>query len=219
MQEMTIDVIADFVKLIGDTPCVLTVLGGEPTLHPRFFEILQLLKSTNYEEIIVLSNGTIPITPVDGITYSLTYHKMNEFQHNCFIKNCLKIKHSDCKLRIELTSPEPIFEKFGLKKYVRQLWIDGKPRSKFAKNIHSECFWLNGKKFLTRDILKLKLNKFKGWKCLIHDFEVRADRTIKFECTDNIIRFNEFEPDKDYLIKCPYQYCSPECLLESIKFK
>lgn len=219
MQEMTVDVITDFVELLGNTPCVLTILGGEPTLHPRFNDFLQLLKSTNYEEIIVLSNGTIPITPVDGVTYSLTYHRMNEFQRNCFIKNCLKIKLHGCKLRIELASPDPIFEKYGLKKYVRQLWIDGKPEPKFAENIHSEYFWLNGRKFSTKDILKLKLNKFKGWKCLVHDFEVLADRTIKFECTDNIIRFDEFEPDKDYWVRCPYEKCSPECLLEAIKVK
>lgn len=218
MPEFSIGLAEKFVKLVVNTRCTLSVLGGEPTLCKNLNDILKILSKTNHDEIIVLSNGTIPITPVPGIIYQLTLHDISARQRKTFIDNCRKIAAQDTRnLLVELRSfDEEIIQEFGA--CVRQLWIDGKPSVEFAENIHSSTYYYNGIKINAKDVLNMQLNRFKGWSCLIHDFAVYGNGAVKFSCLDTTFSFENFEPYRDYIVQCPYRKCQPECLLESIKF-
>lgn len=217
MPEMTLDVVKSFVKMLGSERCTISVLGGEPSLHKDFNKILDLLLGSNHEEIIVLSNGTVPLEPVPGVQYSLTLHKCSERQYKTFLENCQKIKEN-AELVIELTEEnQDIQGEFS--ENVRELWIDAKPSHIFAENVHSPFYYLNGAKVSAEQVLKMGLNRFKGWSCLVHDFAVYGDGTIKPACTNSKIPIRDFNPSLDYVIKCPNLKCAPECMLESIKFK
>ncbi|MGQ0716178.1 MAG: radical SAM protein [Pseudonocardiales bacterium] len=41
----------------------LTILGGEPTLHPDYIRIIRLAKQFGYEHVITTSNGLIEPAP------------------------------------------------------------------------------------------------------------------------------------------------------------
>lgn len=239
MPEMSLRVVKSFVEMVKGSRCTISVLGGEPTLHREFNQVLELLLETDHEEIIVLSNGTVPIIPVDGITYYLTFHSAigasrnlgnlstacnldtvgashQDRKYRNFISNCRKIDPSH--LIIELTEPSAeIQEEFP--QSVRELWIDAKPTRVFAENVHSPFYYLNGVKISAEQVLKLGLNRFKGWKCLVHDFDVLGDGTVRPVCTSRKIPFSDFDPTLDYVITCTQSKCTPECMLESIKFK
>ena len=233
MPEMPLRVVESFVEMVKETRCTISVLGGEPTLHREFNQVLELLLETDHEEIIVLSNGTVPITPVDGITYYLTLHSAvgasrnldtidtlsashQDRKYRNFISNCRKIDPSH--LIIELTEPSAEIQA-EFPQSARELWIDAKPTRVFAENVHSPFYYLNGIKISAEQVLKLGLNRFRGWKCLVHDFDVFGDGTVRPVCTSRKIPFPDFDPTLDYVITCTQSKCTPECMLESIKFK
>lgn len=54
-----IGLILDFADQNKNEEFNLTVSGGEPFLHPRFVEIMELIRSHNFGEVVVTTNGSL----------------------------------------------------------------------------------------------------------------------------------------------------------------
>ena len=72
------DVLFPNLKMISDNTYLdVSILGGEPTLHPRFNEVLSFLKSLSNTRVSITSNGTNGYKnneKSDKIRWAFTYH-------------------------------------------------------------------------------------------------------------------------------------------------
>lgn len=210
--------------------CNCCILGGEPTLHPRFYDFVNDLAPL-VERCVILTNGTIPIKhkPQPSVLYQLSLHETQAKQKHVstFIENCKKLLDWGAQFEVLLTFETPLgnlveraLTELGAGANIRQLHIDLANSEHRAKNCHSDSYVLNGKGLTYERVIKLRLNRFKGWWCNIIDFNVLQDGKVHLSChPDLAIPIEDIDMNKNYFIKCKVKECTRECYLESLKFR
>lgn len=235
-----IDTIKDFIKSTKNLKQYdVSFMGGEPTLHPQFKEILQLLYNEPNNYISLLSNGSIPlknklILDVNNkFNIQITYHstQMNEKLDKNFIENIKFLKQNNFDFNISFTFTDNKSKKmynllkydllkYDYKKYLFQIYIDCDYQNKIENNCDCDGFIFNGKFFTLSQILKIKFFRFKNWLCYDNIINVYEDGHYDQYCgsLNGHLKDTAFN-DYFQFIKCNRNKCDHLCGLCKVKIK
>jgi MoaA/NifB/PqqE/SkfB family radical SAM enzyme len=174
-------------------PIRLSFTGGEPTVHPKFKELLQYCKHVGISWISVTTNGTLPfefynMLPIDQLVFSVHF----EYDWMRVCNTLMKVSattnisviaqlmaHHD--YMIEVKSMYYRLKDEGVPITIRRIrWTEGDhdlfDDMRYDQNdldwilentatVKPNCV-LDGVELLhANDIIKLHKNKFKGWSC------------------------------------------------------
>ena len=182
----------DKLKALGK-PIRLSFTGGEPTVHPKFKELIQYCNHVNISWISVTTNGTLPFEfynnlNVDQLVFSLhleydwlrVYDTMSKLAEASKVKliaqimchhehmnaaytlfaRCLQAHIPSTLRRIRWTEGDhDLFD--DMKYHPDDLnWI-----KKQEATVQGNCVIDDKEIIHSNDVIKLHLNKFKGWDC------------------------------------------------------
>ena len=189
-------------------PCLL---GGEPLLNIKILNFLidQYNKLKNVKHITITTNGSIDIKKVsinNKVKFIFSYHYQyfdkfkNQFLNN--INYCINNK-IPYLISIQYKDDINFNSLINYNLYVNPI-SNTKTNSKQYDNLMSLYQIKNGSNVYQlneRQIIQLKLNSFKNWRCYLRWYNFNIDGTITAGCNNQINYY------KDY-IKCPNNYCS-----------
>jgi MoaA/NifB/PqqE/SkfB family radical SAM enzyme len=178
-------------------PIRLSFTGGEPTVHPKFCELLMYCKHVGISWISVTTNGTLPTEfysslPIDQLVVSIHF----EYDWMRVVKTAMKVRamsnisvigqimahHNYMK---EVVQVQAMLLQDGTPSTVRRIrWTEGdhdlfddmryhpddlKLVKRLESTVKANTVIINNDKteklYHANDIIKLHLNKFKGWSC------------------------------------------------------
>jgi len=193
-------------------PYNLGLLGGEPTVHPHYYKLLNYLGDNlkDSDMLYVVTNGVgdfsdHPILPNLGILWSYhpEYVNEEEFLHNV---NIMKDKGVRYKINIMLhpgrkywaqikafiytcreldmrIHPHFMYSNvYTLFKYSKDFW----DYFAFLEEITEKDLHLKGDLYNDYTLFKNKLNVFTGWDCYNNNYEINVDGTVNQFCKNNI---------------------------------
>jgi MoaA/NifB/PqqE/SkfB family radical SAM enzyme len=182
----------DKLMILGK-PVRLSFTGGEPTVHPKFRELIQYCKHVGISWISVTTNGTLPYTfysslEVDQLVFSihLEYDWKRVFNTLESILDLTKIQviaqimahhdHMDAAMelrtRCEISSIPSTVRRIRWTEGDHDLFNDMRYRSDHLTWVKEQDATVQGNCVIdesiimhANDIIKRHLNKYKGWIC------------------------------------------------------
>ena len=174
-------------------PIRLSFTGGEPCVHPKFQELVQYARFKNIHWISVTTNGTRPfefyrILPVDQYVFSIhfEYDWMRVIDTIRKLADTTKIKligqimaHHDHMTHVRIA--RQILNNESIPSTVRRIrWTEGDHDlfddmryhpddlnwiKEQDATIQGNCIIDDKEVIHSNDVIKLHLNKYKGWSC------------------------------------------------------
>lgn len=208
----------------------ISLLGGEPTLHPHFNKIVdELTHCENIKEVLIYTNGVKHIDIINNkVKVVFAFHPT---ENNEFLKE--NILHCKCNKKISLSLVENFKDEIvKMYNFAKDNCIEieptfiSNPKSKKCKIpdiIPSEkirVYEFDDKLYNLTEVYDKHLDHFKNWKCYINSYEIDVDGECRRECSKNKYNINNiFKNMKyDYII-CKYNKCTDQCLLDYTKIK
>lgn len=201
--DMSIDTVyslATQLKLL-EHPVIINITGGEPTLHPRLYDIISIL-SQCASNIIVFTNASKKLLRAN-CSYTVSLHPQSR----------LKLVYSHIKEVKDLVNRVYIMESLSKSaQHQAQVMFDEfntrlEPLAQYNTKLSPgpRDLIFNGHPISFRELVALKLNRFKGWQCHRACMDILADGTISSRCF----------PDAsvqtiDSWITCTNEYCTYE---------
>lgn len=206
----------------------INLLGGEPLMHPRLDTILKIFSElNNVNEITITSNGshdkTSVISKYPNVKMNISYHASEvEFSHFLEI---LEMYNNIGKLNVVTVMMDEDYSK-DIKDLIRikdnypctlfeQHYpiIDGEFYNIYendSKDDFEKIFQIDDSEPITYDeVVRNKLNRFKGCRCEIKRVGIQIDGSVKENCKYTRDK-NIF---KNYTLADRYMICDmPECL-------
>jgi MoaA/NifB/PqqE/SkfB family radical SAM enzyme len=179
--------------ILLEKPIRLSFTGGEPCVHPKFQELLQYCKHVGIKWISVTTNGTLPFEfyatlPIDQLVVSMHF----EYNWNKVIDTVKKLSDSSnisviCQIMahhnhmLDVRIAHGIVKSLEIPYTIRRIrWTEG-DHDLFddmryhpddlqwiidnSSTVNANCV-IDDKDLLhANDVIKLHLNKFKGWSC------------------------------------------------------
>ena len=177
-------------------PVRLSFTGGEPTVHPKFPELIKYCKHVGINWISVTTNGTLPYEfyaslPVDQYVFSIhfeydwmrvstTLRKLADMTKIALIGQIMA--HHDHMIPAKIT--REVLTQEGVPSTVRRIrWTEGNHDLFDDMRYHpDDLAWIKEQESTVpgntvfdpdgisqiihaNDVIKLHLNKFKGWTC------------------------------------------------------
>ena len=176
---MSMDVIGDLAAQIAllDVPVIVNITGGEPTLHANLYDIVHMLEE--HCSVIIFTNGSKKLKRCK-CSYTISLHPQTNlslaYKHACEVKdlvNRVYVMESLNDARVRLASD--MFKEFPLRiepLVHSHISLDPGPRD-LLYNDHPISF---------RELVALKLNRFKGWMCRRSRIDVLVDGTVASRC-------------------------------------
>ena len=208
----------------------ISLLGGEPTLHPHFYEIISsFTKIKNIKEVIIYTNGVKPIDIIDDkVRVVFAFHPS---ENNVNLKkNILSCK---CNKKISLSLVKKFQNEIkDMYNFAVNNSIEIEPT--FITNPKNKHFLIpkiiqyenhrvydyNGTKYNLLEVCDNNLDNFKGWKCYINSYEIDVDGECRRECSSKKYDINNMFKDMKYdYIVCKCDKCVEQCLLDYTKIK
>lgn len=221
---------------------VLSILGGEPTLHPELNKIVEYASNVkNIIKIEVFTNGRKPLKlkKVPKLTVNFSFHPSQTdgkqiLENTKYLMNleipfaitCLYERDSDnfYNFMNELEKRNLInFANIGIvDSHIKSRPLHVKiPDNKLFHKANERIFERNSKLYTLNEIRDQKLNDFYGWKCYKRCLRVLVDGTVYIVGGDNVgLSYDEF---KNYTVRV--DICSGHCcnddnnLLYNLKVK
>ena len=197
------------------------ILGGEPTLHPKLYDIINLFTD---HDVKVYTNGLRPLKRIKG-QYSVTCHEFKDIRR--ILDNINSVRDLVSKVKImldgnnldEALSASRKFMDEGFSVEFRAIddhyeYYQGVPENIIENTPISEVYY----KEENGEVQEIKLEEygnidFSGLWCLPHVISLYPNNKGTINCTMiNNIRKNIFKP-----IKCQKSKCRL-CYLESTKY-
>ena len=221
----------------------LSILGGEPTLHPNLLEIIDIFSEVpNVRDLVVFTNGLSPkifkiiecVRHPERLKINLSFHPSEVKNLPKFYETVDKLHKTGCLWKItimiskefeteinefmKLTSkyPDVFFEQtFPV--------VDGEV-DEMNTSLETELLRpfvvdeITSNPLTYDEVIYQKLNRFKGWKCHLRYFHIDVDGEIHENCFND--RRNILNDDLNTGIKiCPFNKCVHDCMLETLKTK
>ena len=219
------------------------ILGGEPSLHPKLYEIVrEFSKIPNIRDLVLFSNGTrtkllevlqkLQVNRDPRLKVNLSFHptEIKDFEKfNDIVDKVYKMGFL-WKITVMITKgQEDKINKFmKLKeKYPDVFFEQTYPVvhdeiEEFGADLDQELlrsFVVNEDEEhpLTYDeVVDRGLNRFKGWKCALRYFHINVDGTIHANCFESVGNIFKDNLPVDSCT-CPLESCVHDCMLETLK--
>lgn len=211
----------------------ICLLGGEPTLHPRIWAIineLQRLKNVKYIELFTNSKKILhpKLSDFSKLNFNLSFHVEEEPDLDVFRTNIEFCKNNDIPFKVFLMIIQN-------EKYLKQCKIvhDSLPNvvchyittndvtsAKIRFSDESEdTFLVNDKEVKISEILNNigTIYSFRGLNCDLSDYTVNVDGSIDNMCRVQVGNINNFEFKKHSVI-CDKE-CTNACWMETRKWR
>lgn len=207
---------------------VLSILGGEPTLHPKLNEIVEY--ATNIDNIIkveVFTNGRKPLKlkKQPKLSVNFSFHP-SQTDGKSILENAKLLRNIDIPFAITCLYEKDSdtfynfmneLERRKLIEFANIGIVDSHIASKPLKvqipdkeifhKTNERIFERNGKLYTLNEIRDQKLNDFYGWKCYKRCLKVLVDGTVYIIGGDNIgLSYDEF---KNYNVRV--DICGGHC--------
>lgn len=207
----------------------LTMLGGEPSLHPNLHLFIdKTLKLKNIKDIRIITNAShyLDFTMYNPkkVRTTFSYHTVQNPDNNIFIDNVIRNKDyiDDVSIPLLKRNKDKVIK---ITKILNSLEVKVEPIFTYDFKNHKyicteeyipyETDYIVDNKLSTyNDICKMNIN-YKGCKCLMQRINIDIDGRISLNCLpyiDNV--FNNRNFFKDYLMEyktCSYEHCISDC--------
>lgn len=174
-------------------PVRLSFTGGEPCVHPKFQELIMYARHKNIKWISVTTNGTLPyefyrILPVDQYVFSIHFeydwmritNTLRKLAETTKIKLIGQIMaHHDHMAHVKIV--RQVLNNEAIPSTVRRIrWTEGDHDlfddmryhpddlswiKEQDATIQGNCVIDDSEVIHSNDVIKLHLNKYKGWSC------------------------------------------------------
>jgi MoaA/NifB/PqqE/SkfB family radical SAM enzyme len=174
-------------------PIRISFTGGEPTVHPQFRELLKYCKHVGVSWISVTTNGTLPYEfystlPIEQLVFSVHFeydwlrvgHTLKKVNDSTSISVIAQLMaHHDHMESVQLARAVAITD--NIPSTVRRIrWTEGdhdlfddmryhpddlKWIKEQESTVKGNCVIDNTQIIHANDVIKLHLNKYKGWSC------------------------------------------------------
>ena len=212
----------------------VSLLGGEPTLHPLLNVFLKLLyKTKNVSKVDIYTNGERDLRnlPLDEkLTINYTYHSTETSDDNIF-RNIDNLKFKNTVVTTTITKKtKDVAISFYNKCKARGVFFEPtyitsnktKKSSFISTNAEIDNFKIidfNGEKLSIKDIYERDLFNFKGHKCFNNSYTIYVNLECFKECpNERYNNLNEMFREiayRSYI--CPYERCDDLCMVECKK--
>lgn len=211
-------------QLLKDNKSIISLIGGEPTIHPQFFKILDLIKDWDNDKHIY-TNGVSwyfdnmldkDIKLIKHFKWTFSYHKKHTIN---FIKNLLFIKSNNGI--VELTVPAQNMTK-ELYDFIQENRID--TLISFIHEVSSDIKikqidqWVldinephikNMSKFANEKV------SYTNMLCEYSEVDIVNGRMISNDCNHNIdLKMNKLNVKSLFTLPqqiCNKEYCKQDC--------
>lgn len=219
-----IDNIKRELSLLRDFPkSIISLIGGEPTLHPKFIEILKYVKGFHHE-LHVYTNGTtkffneIDIELLKNFTWTFSYHGI-ETDDNIFFKNIRNLIERD--INVELTIPAQNMNE-NILEFSKELNIDtvitfihDTKNKDYNYNIEDWVFNVAEPNINNMSKYSKELISYTNKTCYYNEIDIVNSIMTSNSCNHNInLRISKENLDiiKKYkLTVCKEKYCKQDC--------
>lgn len=204
----------------------INLLGGEPFMHPKIKEILDIFSSLeNVGEVNITTNASrikdYDILKGDKININVSFHPSEIKDFDKFYRTLddlynigklntvtVMMDSSDLLPKIEELMtyqekyPKTLFEQHYPMVDNRELNIsETTDKISFEKN-----FEVDGKLLSYDEVIRGKHNYFKGWKCKVQRYRVMINGDIVENCIVNGNIFKDYN-FVDHTMVCPFEQC------------
>lgn len=193
------------------------IMGGEPTLHPELFNIVNYTCNTGFKKVVLNTNGSKllqhldKINDYDNFKIALSFHP-NKNSFDNYIKIIDSILNRNIDLEVHVMFAEEHFdESYNMYKYLNKCYNSIEliigiilPLSYSEKNnalletLIEENKQINKRKFIfkydketkiytDKEIRLYNLNKFEGMRCFVRYFTIDLNGNINVLCDENIL--------------------------------
>lgn len=208
----------------------ICLLGGEPTLHPRIWRIieaLQKLDSVKYIELFTNSKKVLnpKISNFEKLQINLSYHVTEDPDISIFKKNIdfCNLHHIPFKVFLMVVQDSKFLGKCkevydSLPNVIcHYITTNDVTEAKVKFDDNEDLFRVNGKILKISEILSNpELHNFIGMNCDRSDYTINVDGTIDNMCVSNIGHIKNFTFRKN-MVKCNRE-CSNACWMETKKW-
>ena len=199
---------------------ILSILGGEPTLHKNLNEIIEYAsKKDNIISIELFTNGKKPllISYNPKLFVNFSFHP-SQTNGDSIIENAKKTKTMNIPLSISCLFEKESkqfydfinkLKKTKLLEYAKIGIVDSHipakplivkvPKTELFEGINEKEFLLDNNPLTLDEIREKKLNNFFGWKCYKHCLKIDVDGSIAIlGGKSHNLTFDEF---KNYIVR------------------
>lgn len=216
------------------TPIRVSILGGEPTLHPllRWF-VERLLEIKQVKECAIVTNAAKEPPPIDDPRFFImpTWHPL-EADDGLFLEYVRKYrgriispvvimlpKYAD---RAQYIISE-LINQFSIHPSPTPIRVNGHviPYNVSVDDDEERCYRFNGREWTFNELVKNGLNRFNGWRCLALNYSIGVDGSVGMAChTLGKPNLTDFLANiKPMWITCEHETCIDDCLVETPKYK
>jgi len=211
------EIIKNINLLINRPKCIISLIGGEPTLHPKFENILRSIKDLNHN-LHIYTNGTSSF--FNNLNYDLyrkflwTFSYHGKFTNNEeFKRNILKFINNN--INIELTVPAQNFNK-DILRFIQYnkiktviTFIHDNSKTQSKENIKKWVLELEDDNIKNMSKYFYEDAYYKGYTCYYNEIDVINSKMRTNDCNHNL---NLFIDDKnlDYIFSLPLTVCKRE---------
>jgi MoaA/NifB/PqqE/SkfB family radical SAM enzyme len=174
-------------------PIRLSMTGGEPSVNPNISAAIRYMNEVGIDHISMTTNGTMPSKwYVDQLVDQYVISVHFEYSTDRILQTILDLRSSGCNIIVhlmaihdkmnELREVSEVLDSKNIKYVVRRVrWVSGDDRDVFDDSRYSieDMEWIMSRNstvtpnvvvdniglYHANDIIKLHLNKYKGWSC------------------------------------------------------
>lgn len=227
------------IKKISKTKFLdVVLLGGEPTLHPDFVEVLNYIRQCNNTRVSITSNGTMgyaDVKPTNNVRWAFTYHPSQVDDVDAWLNTIISGKSDWWEVAI---SPlidcwgDNIQEKADAVKYVIDVchkndirvqptfqfnpYVEG-PTTIPTDDVVKYYSFLNNERPVYKygdeelndyQIITQHKNNIIGCKCVNNNIQLTVRGALRRCCTNESLNWNDIQKTFIADMKCPLPECT-----------
>lgn len=214
-------------------PVQVTILGGEPTLHPLLgWFIAKLLELEQLKACNLMTNAVKDPPQIDDDRLSIVpaWHPL-EVDDEKFLSYIRRHKKHITAPVIIMLPKYADRAQYIISELINQFSIRPSPAPIHTNNVVipynvdvsddvERIYQFKGREWTFNELVKSELNRFKGWRCLASSYKIGVEGDVRRACEMlgkmNITEFlSNVKPE---WITCDRESCVDDCLVELPKY-
>lgn len=209
-------------KIIFD----ITIVGGEPFMHPQLSKIVEMFSGCNkIRHIDIFTNGSIIkfLKPFKKTRVFFSVHPECDFEkleRNFILNNVEEIMFM-CTNKMRVDKYKEYSKRYKVS-HTHLISLNGKLHYNDLALPNLKCFHYNDELLSIDDVYSRHLNNFKGWKCQFSIINVDVTGSFGVNCyehfDENLFACHFLSKYKPDFKTCEREECNEDCYIACYKY-